>query len=116
MAFGEAIPVTDTADKERAVRLLSERLMPGRWDETPPPTRKELAATYILRLPLDRTSVKIRKGGPSYDPVSGLWTGHVPITTELGRPVTQSGVAEPVSKSVDAAQKLFAEQISVIPE
>jgi nitroimidazol reductase NimA-like FMN-containing flavoprotein (pyridoxamine 5'-phosphate oxidase superfamily) len=116
MAFGEAMPVTDNTEKERAVRMLSERLMPRRWDETPLPTRKELAATYILRLPLDRASVKIRKGGPSYEPVEGLWTGHVPITTELGQPVTQVGVAEPVSKSVDAARKLFAGQISVIPE
>lgn len=115
MAFGRATPVPDE-DKERAVRLLSERLMPGRWAETPPPTKKELASTYILRLPLDRTSVKIRKGGPSYEPVAGLWTGHVPITTVLGDPVTQSGVDAPVAASVGQARELFGRQISVIPD
>lgn len=115
MAFGEAMPVED-ADKEEAVRLLSERLMPGRWDETPRPTKKELASTYILRLPLDNASVKIRTGGPSYDPVPGVWTGHVPITTQLGEPVTQAGVSSPVSGSVAQAAAMFADKISRVPE
>lgn len=114
MAFGEAIPVDDV-DKEEAVRLLSERLMPGRWDETPRPTKKELAATYILRLSLDNASVKIRRGGPTYDAVDGVWTGHVPIVTQLGETVTQDGVDVPVSPSVAQARALFANQISVVP-
>lgn len=114
MAFGEAVPVAD-ADKEEAVRLLSERLMPGRWSETPRPTKKELAATYILRLPLDQASVKIRSGGPTYDVVEGLWTGHVPITTALGDPITQEGVTTTLSSSVTRAQELFSEKISRIP-
>lgn len=114
MVFGQATPVADE-DKERAVQLLSERLMPGRWAETPVPTRKELAATHILRLPLTRASVKIRAGGPSYEPVPGLWTGHVPITTVLGEPVTQPGVDVPVSSSVAGARTVFDRQISVIP-
>lgn len=115
MAFGRALPVTGT-DKERAVRLISERLMPGRWNETPKPTKKELAATYILRLSLDNASVKVRKGGPSYEPVEGLWTGHVPITTNLGEPVTQDGVDIAPSRSVDLARSLFEQRIAVVPE
>jgi nitroimidazol reductase NimA-like FMN-containing flavoprotein (pyridoxamine 5'-phosphate oxidase superfamily) len=115
MAFGRALPVP-TDKKERAVQLISERFMPGRWAETPPPTKKELAATSILCMPLDQASVKIRKGGPSYDPVPGLWTGHVPVTTVLGDAVTQQGVDAEVSGSVAEARALFARQISVIPE
>jgi hypothetical protein len=115
MVFGEATPVAD-ADKEEAVRLLSERLMPGRWAETPRPTKKELAATYILRIPLDRASVKIRVGGPTYDPVPGLWTGHVPITTVLGDPVTQTGVNAGTPSSVFETQRFFSEQISRHPD
>ena len=115
MIFGHASPVAGDY-KEQAVRMLSERLMPGRWDETPRPTKKELAATYILRMPLDQASVKIRMGGPTYDPVPDLWTGHVPITTVLGEPVTQAGVGAPVSRSVEEARKLFARQISSVPQ
>lgn len=115
MVFGHATPVA-ADDKERAVRLLSERLMPGRWDETPRPTKKELASTYILRMSLEQASVKIRKGGPSYAPVPDLWTGHVPITMVLGEPVTQAGVGTPVSRSVEEARNLFARQIAVVPQ
>lgn len=115
MVFGEAIPVDDPQDKLRAVHLISERLMPGRWDETPPPTRKELAATHIIRIPLDHASTKIRTGGPSHDPVAGVWTGHVPITTVLGEPVTQPGATAPICPSVAEARRLFDSTISVVP-
>jgi len=114
MAFGEAAAVPDEG-REEAVRKISERLMPGRWAEVPVPTRKELAATYVLRLPLDRASVKIRSGGPSYDPTPGLWTGHVPIYAAIGAPITQAGVDAPVSASVPGATVAFAEQFGPVP-
>jgi nitroimidazol reductase NimA-like FMN-containing flavoprotein (pyridoxamine 5'-phosphate oxidase superfamily) len=114
MIFGVATPV-DISEKEGAVRTISERLMPGRWTETPNPTKKQLASTYVIRLPLDQASVKIRRGGPSYDASPDLWTGHVPITTQLGDPVTQHGAHESVSPSVALAHELFKSKIERIP-
>ena len=38
--------------------------MPGRWAEARPPSRKELAATMVLALPLDEVSVKVSAGPP----------------------------------------------------
>jgi nitroimidazol reductase NimA-like FMN-containing flavoprotein (pyridoxamine 5'-phosphate oxidase superfamily) len=115
MIFGTALPVPDE-EREEAVRHISERLMPGRWAETPVPTKKELAATFILRLSLETASVKIRSGGPSYDPVPGLWTGHVPIRSTIGTPVTQPGVDLPVSDSVPGALELFARRFGHVPD
>lgn len=115
MAFGTAIPVPD-CDREAAVRTISERLMPGRWAEVRPPTRKELAATFVLRLPLDRASAKIRTGGPAEDPVPGLWTGHVPIRLTVGAPVTQAGVDAPVSASVPEALAAFMQRFGQLPD
>lgn len=115
MVFGTALAVPED-EREEAVRVISERLMPGRWAETPRPTKKELAATFILRLPLDFASVKVRSGGPSEGPVEGLWTGHVPIRSTLGTPVPQPGVTVPVSPSVPAAIDHFARQFAEIPE
>ena len=115
MAFGLAIPVPDS-DRERTVRLISERLMPGRWAEVPVPTRKQLAATAVLRLPLDRASVKIRSGAPSEDPTPELWTGHVPIHLAIGAPVTQGGVDAPVSASVPGALAAFADRFGRLPD
>ncbi|TIC80051.1 pyridoxamine 5'-phosphate oxidase family protein [Nocardioides sp. GY 10127] len=115
MAFGDA-EVVPPEEKEEALRLLCEHLMPGRWAETPRPTRKQLAGTEVLRLPLDRSSVKVRTGGPGCDPVEGTWTGHLPIRSVLGDPVTQPGVTEPVPASVGLTRELFETTMSVVPD
>ncbi len=40
MVFGTAIPVSEQ-ERYDAVKLISQRLMPGRWDEVREPTRKD---------------------------------------------------------------------------
>ena len=44
------------ADQARALDVLVDHLLPGRSQEVRPSTRKELAATRVLRLPLDRSA------------------------------------------------------------
>ncbi|MGH3980317.1 MAG: pyridoxamine 5'-phosphate oxidase family protein [Pseudonocardiaceae bacterium] len=72
------------------LRQLSEHLMPGRWHEVRPPTRRELAATLVLSLPLTEASVKVRAGGATTDPDDGesrdVWAGIVPLTLHAGTP------------------------------
>jgi nitroimidazol reductase NimA-like FMN-containing flavoprotein (pyridoxamine 5'-phosphate oxidase superfamily) len=100
--FGTAIPVTEE-EELAAVKLISDRLMPGRWDEVRPPTRKELAATKVLKLRIGLASVKIRGGAPDTDPEPGLWTGNLPIVTRAGAPIAQPGSDAPLPASVTAA-------------
>src|SRR4029077_12627031 len=45
--FGEARTVTGDAAKLAALRTVSEQLVPGQWDATRGPNRKELAATAV---------------------------------------------------------------------
>jgi nitroimidazol reductase NimA-like FMN-containing flavoprotein (pyridoxamine 5'-phosphate oxidase superfamily) len=99
MVFGTAIPVSD-AERYDAVRLISDRLMPGRWQEVREPTSKELAATKVLKLPLAEASVKISAGPPDTEVVEGLWTGELPVVTRVLAPVPQPGVDAPVPPSV----------------
>lgn len=106
-AFGVAEAVADDA-REEAVRLISERLMPDRWSEVRPPTRKELAATKILRLPLDTASVKVRTGPPSGEPEAGIWTGELPLFQQAGLPIPQLGVRIATPPSVSKAQQSFS--------
>ncbi len=77
-------------DKLEGLRQLSEHLMPGRWDEVREPTARELAATLILRLPLDEVSVKIRASGATPDPDDGesrdVWAGVLPLAVHAGTP------------------------------
>ena len=74
-------------EKLAALRAVTEHLVPGRWDHAREPTRKELAATAVLALPLDEASVKIRSGGPKDDPEdydSGIWAGVLPAALTFG--------------------------------
>jgi nitroimidazol reductase NimA-like FMN-containing flavoprotein (pyridoxamine 5'-phosphate oxidase superfamily) len=116
VVFGRcrAVPAESTPE---ALRILSDRLLPGRWAEVRPPTAKELAATLVLELPLREASVKVRSGPPS-DPeeadgddpedaggdggdagVDGRavapgkhWWGVVPVATVTGSPLPAPGV------------------------
>ena len=58
--FGKAELVSDE-NKLRALDALSDGLIPGRNLEARPTTKKELAATIIISVELDETSVKISK-------------------------------------------------------
>ena len=70
--------------------VLSERLMPGRSEEVRPMTRRELAATIVLRIPLTGVSMKMRSGAPSEAVDDGenhaVWAGVVPVVTGWGAP------------------------------
>jgi uncharacterized protein len=100
--FGIAEPVSEE-ERYAALKLISGRLMPGRWDEVREPLPKELAATKILKLPLTQASCKICAGPPDTEPEPGLWTGEVPVVTRAGQPVTQDGASPALPPSVTAA-------------
>jgi nitroimidazol reductase NimA-like FMN-containing flavoprotein (pyridoxamine 5'-phosphate oxidase superfamily) len=89
MAVGTCEVLTDDAKLE-ALHRISEHLMPGRWADSRPPTRKELAATTVLALPLDDVAVKVSDGPPDDaddDVALPLWAGVLPIREAYGAPV-----------------------------
>jgi len=90
MVFGSATAVTDRAQKARGLDALTEHLLPGRLAELREPTRKELDATTLLALPIDRYSAKTRTGPPD-DPSDEtnvpIWAGVVPLSLEAGNPM-----------------------------
>lgn len=89
MVFGRAAPVTDSAAKARGLDVLTDHLLPGRRAELRQSTRKELNATLLLSLPIERFSVKVRTGPPE-DPKNErdvpLWAGVVPLALHAGPP------------------------------
>ena len=89
VVFGVARLVTDPEEKLLALRTITEHLVPGQWSYVRQPSKKELAATSALALPLTEASVKIRGGGPSDEPEDyelDVWAGVVPVTTGFGEP------------------------------
>ena len=87
MAFGEAEVVDEEVAKLAATRALMDRLYPGRWKEIRPPSRPELAATLVLRLPLTEASAKARAGPPLDAPrdlAQPAWAGVIPVSLRAG--------------------------------
>ena len=88
--FGRARPVDDPAGKTAALRVISEHVVPGRWDAVRPPNARELAATTVLEVPIDEASAKIRTGPPKDDPEDlslPVWAGVLPLELIPGEPV-----------------------------
>jgi uncharacterized protein len=80
--LGTARLVDDPAEKLEALRLFTEHVMKGRWDDVRQPTEQELKATTVLALPLEEVSAKVRTGGPvdhEADYALPAWAGVLPL-------------------------------------
>jgi nitroimidazol reductase NimA-like FMN-containing flavoprotein (pyridoxamine 5'-phosphate oxidase superfamily) len=89
MVFGAGEQVDDAGEKRRALEALVEKLVPGRWAETRPPTAKELRATSVMRIPLREASAKLRSGPPVDDDADHelpFWAGVVGLGLVAGEP------------------------------
>jgi len=89
VVFGTARIVTGQDERLAGLRAVTEHLIPGRWDAVRAPTRKELAATSVLAVPLDEASVKVRTGPPGDEPEDldlPVWAGVVPMAIGFGEP------------------------------
>lgn len=86
VVHGLAEEVRDNAAKQKALASLVDAVVPGRSANVRGPSRKELAATTVLRLPLRNVSLKVRSGPPGDDESDlGLpyWAGVLPLTISV---------------------------------
>jgi uncharacterized protein len=80
--LGTARLVEEPAEKMEALRLFTEHVMKGRWDDVRQPAEQELKATTVLALPLEEVSAKVRTGGPIDDEPDyalPVWAGVLPL-------------------------------------
>ena len=90
VVLGTAELIDDPGDKLAALQGLSERLIPGRWEQSRQPNEQELKATSILRVPLTESSAKIRTGPPEdnvEDHALDIWAGLIPLNLVPGEPI-----------------------------
>ncbi len=98
VVLGKAMLVDDPEEKLEALRILSEHIIPGRWDDVRQPNDRELKATSVLRLPIEEFSAKVRQG-PAIDDEEDYsfptWAGVVPLVTTIGDPIPDSRLDPP---------------------
>lgn len=88
--FGSARLIDDPAEKNEALRIITEHIVPGRWDSVRWPSEQELKATTVLAIPLHEASAKIRTGPAVDDPEDmslDTWAGVVPAKLSFAAPI-----------------------------
>jgi len=96
VAFGNARKVEEASQKQRALRIISEHLIAGRWNDVRPPTEQELKATAVLEFSIEEASAKIRQGPPLDDEDDyrlPVWAGVLPLRVEAQRAIPDSRLA-----------------------
>ena len=90
VVLGKATLVDDPAEKIAALRVLSEHILPGRWDDSRGPNERELKATSVLSVPIEEFSAKVRVGPPMDDEEDyafPTWAGVMPLEMVAGKPI-----------------------------
>ena len=104
--LGKATLVEDPEEKLAALRVLSEHILPGRWDDARQPNERELKATSVLRIPIEEFSAKVRIGPPIDDEEDysfPTWAGVVPLKMTVGEPINDSRL-DPLREAPKYAQ------------
>jgi hypothetical protein len=96
--------VTQKDEKIEALRLITEQIIPQRWEEARIPDDDELKATMVLSFQIDEASAKIRTGPPgdkASDYALDIWAGVLPLNIQYAEPVNdpklRAGIAVPKS-------------------
>ncbi len=103
VVIGEARVVTERGEKARALALTVDHMIPGRAATLRAHTRKEVAATSVLAVPLHDASLKVRAEGPVddvEDVEAGTWGGVIPLRRVAGAVVPADDATGPVPQDV----------------
>ncbi len=68
----------DQSEREKALRVISDHVVPGQWESQRPINTMELEQTSVLRMEIVEASAKIRSGPPlddEEDYVLPIWAG-----------------------------------------
>lgn len=87
--LGRARPV-DGEEKLRALEVISDHIIPGRWADVRKPSEAEMRATAVLAVDIEEASAKIRCGPPlddAEDMERMCWAGVVPFATTAQTPI-----------------------------
>ena len=96
--FGTA-RLVEGGDKLYGLKVISEHLLAGRWNDVRQPNARELKATSVLQMRIEEASAKVREG-PVLDDKADYslphWAGIVPAARGWQYPVSDALLAPTV--------------------
>ncbi|MBL0047715.1 MAG: pyridoxamine 5'-phosphate oxidase family protein [Bacteroidetes bacterium] len=102
--FGKAFLLEDENERIQGMKIITENIVPGRWDEVELGNESQLKATMVIKFRIERASAKIRNEGPLGDDEikEEVWSGHIPIAMKALQPIQDNkfGLALEMSDSV----------------
>jgi hypothetical protein len=97
--YGRGEEIIDENDKMDGLRIVSERIWPGRWEEARLPDTGELKATMVIRLQITDGAAKIRTGGAKDDAKDyklDFWAGVVPVQMRYLNPIADDQLSNDI--------------------
>ena len=92
MIYGKGRLITDPDEKLDVLFRFTEKLIPGRWDDTRPSTEQELKGTAAVAVEIESASAKVRTGMPSDEPEDlelPTWAGVIPVRQIFRDPIPE---------------------------
>lgn len=105
VVFGRGRLIEAEQEKLAALEILTEHILPGRWQDARRPNRQELDATAVVSVAIESASAKVRTGPPADDEDDyqlPVWAGVLPIQQRALTPVDDPRLRKdiPVPSSV----------------
>ena len=111
VVHGHLRDVTDQTEKEKALVLVTNHLLPDRWDEVRPMTDKEFKSTGVLALEIEAASAKIRSGPPvddEEDYTLAIWAGVLECSQTLNGVIHDPrNIIDDIPASIEKARGRF---------
>ncbi len=79
LIFGRPYEIDDTEKKIEVFRLLTEKLVKGRWDNSIKPSYEDLNGVFVFAVKPETFSMKARTGPPHDTSTDDIWSGVLPI-------------------------------------
>ena len=104
--FGALRPL-EACTRDRALEVITDKLLPGRRTEVRASTAGELRQTLVLEMPIEHWSLKVSDGwseDPEEDRRGPAWAGVVPLRTSASPPLAAPDLSDgiDVPASVEA--------------
>ncbi len=90
VVFGRGSLLDDERRQLEALKALSDKVLPGRWEDARGPNDREMSATAVVAVQIESASAKIRTGDPvddAEDFALPVWSGVVPLDRRFTDPL-----------------------------